>query len=85
MVCRHKKGPWEKQEKKRKEKDQGRWKGGSREGKVLCALNQEFLFLVQEYLGFEATRLGWSICSCVVTRKPCAKEVPETDYFTQQK
>jgi hypothetical protein len=28
----------------RKEKDQGRQEGGSSEGKVLCALNQEFLF-----------------------------------------
>ena len=30
--------------KKRKEKDQGRREGGSREGKVPCALHQEFLF-----------------------------------------
>jgi hypothetical protein len=30
--------------KKRKEKDQGRREGGSPEGKVPCALNQEFLF-----------------------------------------
>jgi hypothetical protein len=30
--------------KKRKEKDQGRREGGSRKGKVLSALNQEFLF-----------------------------------------
>ncbi len=30
--------------KKRKEKDQGRQEGGSREGKVPCVLNQEFLF-----------------------------------------
>jgi hypothetical protein len=74
VVCRHKKGTWEKQEKKRKEKDQGRREGGSCEGKVPCALKHEFLFLVHEYLGFEATRLGWSIGSCVVTRKPCAKE-----------
>jgi hypothetical protein len=28
-----------------------------REGKVPCALNQEFLFLVHEYLGSEAARL----------------------------
>ncbi len=27
-----------------------------REGKVLCVLNQEFLFLVHEYLGLEAAR-----------------------------
>ena len=27
--------------------------GGSREGKVSCALHQEFLFLVHEYLGSE--------------------------------
>ncbi len=28
-----------------------------RKGKVPCALNQEFLFLVHEYLGLEAARL----------------------------
>ncbi len=43
-------------EKKRRRSD---WReGGSSEGKVPCALNQEFLFLVHEYLGFEAARLG---------------------------
>ncbi len=45
-------------EEKRKEKDQGRQEGGSSKGKVPCALNQEFLFLVHEYLGLEAARLG---------------------------
>ncbi len=44
--------------KKRKEKDQGRQEGGSSEGKVPCALHQEFLFLVYEYLGLEKARLG---------------------------
>ena len=44
--------------KKRKEKDQGRREGGSSEGKVPCALNQDFFFLVHEYLGLEAVRLG---------------------------
>ncbi len=73
--------------KKRKEKDQGRREGGSSEGKVPCALHQEFLFLVHEYLVLEAARLGSSIGSYKTwpTRKQCAKEVPETDYFTQQK
>ncbi len=73
--------------KKRKEKDQGRQEGGSSKGKVPCALNQEFPFLVHEYLGFEAACLGRSIGSYETwsTRKQCAKEVPETDYFTQQK
>ncbi len=44
-------------------------------------------FLIHEYLGLEAARLGWSIGSYETrsTRKPCAKEVPETDYFTQRK
>ncbi len=44
--------------KKRKEKDQGRREGGASEGKVLCALHQEFLFLVHEYLGLEVAHLG---------------------------
>ncbi len=37
--------------------------------------------------GSQATRLVWIIGSSIFysTRKPCAKAVPETDYFTQQK
>ncbi len=44
-------------------------------------------FLVHKYWGSEATRLGWSISSYETSsmRKPCAKAVPETDTFTQQK
>ncbi len=78
-------GTWEK--KKRKEKDQGRQEGGSCKGKVPFALHQEILFLIHEYFGLEEARLGWSIGSYETwsTRKPCAKEVPETDYFMQQK
>ncbi len=38
--------------KKRKEKDQGRQEGGSSEGKVPCALNQEFLFFGSRVFGF---------------------------------
>jgi hypothetical protein len=38
--------------KKRKEKDQGRQEGGSSEGKVPCALNQEFLFFGSQVFGF---------------------------------
>jgi hypothetical protein len=52
------KGDVGKSRKEKKRRDQGRREGGSREGKVPCALNQEFLFLVHEYLGFEAARLG---------------------------
>jgi hypothetical protein len=87
LVYRHKKGTWESQEKEKKRKRPRRQEGGSSEGKVPCALHQEFLFLVHEYLGFEAARLGWSIVSYKTwsTRKLCAKEVPETDYITQQK
>ncbi len=72
---------------KRQEKDQGRREGGSSEGKVPCAQSKNSFFLVHEYLGLEAARLGWSIGSYETwsTRKQCAKEVPETDYFTQRK
>jgi hypothetical protein len=58
LVYCHKKGMWKSGEKKRKEKDQGRQEGGSSKGKVPCALNQEFLFFVHEYLGLEAARHG---------------------------
>ncbi len=44
--------------KKRKEKNQGRREGGSSEGKVPCALQQEFLFFVHKYLGLESAHLG---------------------------
>ncbi len=76
-----------KRRKEKKKTNQGRPEGGSCKGKVPCALHQEFLFLVHEYLGLEAVRLDWSIGSYETwsTRKPCAKEVPETDYLTQRK
>ena len=40
--------------KSRKEKDQGRQEGGSSEGKVPCALNQEFLFFGSRVFGFRS-------------------------------
>jgi hypothetical protein len=45
---------------------------------------KNFFFLVHKNLGLEAARLGRSIGSYETwsTRKPCAKEVPETDYLT---
>jgi hypothetical protein len=43
---------------KEKKKNQGRREGGFSKVKVPCALHQEFLFLVHEYLGLEAARLG---------------------------
>jgi hypothetical protein len=55
LVYCHKKGDVRKS---RKEKDQGRREGGSSEGKVPCALNQEFFFFVHKYLGLEVARLG---------------------------
>ncbi len=39
--------------KSRKERDQGRRKGGSSEGDVSFVPNQEFIFLVHEYWGSE--------------------------------
>ncbi len=48
LVYRHKKGG----EKVKKKKDQGRREGGSSEGKVPCALNQEFLFFGSRVFGF---------------------------------
>ncbi len=82
VVCRHKKGTW----KKRKKKDQGRREGGSPEGKVPCALNQEFLFwFTSTWVLRDPSRLKYRLLRDFYTRKPCAKEVPETDYFTQRK
>ncbi len=72
LVCHQKKGGHEKETKKTKEgglspqegdvrnkkrkrpRKARRW---LREGKVPCALNHEFLFLVHEYLGLEAAHL----------------------------
>ncbi len=41
--------------KKRKEKDQGRRESGSSEGKVPCALNQDFLFFGLQVFGFRSS------------------------------
>jgi hypothetical protein len=40
--------------KSRKEKDQGRREGGSSEGNVPCALNQEFVFFGSRVFGFRS-------------------------------
>jgi hypothetical protein len=61
--------------KKRREKDQGRQEGGSRKGKVLCALNQEFLFLVHKYLwlGSGPTRLKYRLLRDLVYKEAMCK------------
>ncbi len=73
--------------KSRKEKDQGRRDGGSSEGKVRCALHQEFLFFGSRVFGFRSgpSRLKYRLLRFFSTRKQCAKEAPEMDYFTQRK
>ncbi len=53
-------GDVRKKKKKRPRKARRWW---IHKGKVPCVLNQEFLFLVHEYLGLEAARLVWSISS----------------------
>ncbi len=77
LVCRQKRGTWE-----RKEEDQGRWsvatrkgreeeeKKKTKEGKKVAPAKARFrvpstknFFLVHEYLGLEAARLVWSIGS----------------------
>jgi hypothetical protein len=72
LVCCHKKGGCEKEKKKTKEGGLSPQEGDMREkkrkkprkarrwlreGKVPCVLNQEFHFLVHEYLVLEAARL----------------------------
>ncbi len=73
--------------KSRKEKDQGRREGGSSEFKVPHSLQQELLFFDSRVFGFRSgpSRFKYRLLRFFSTRKPCAKEVPETDYFTQRK
>jgi hypothetical protein len=81
------KGDVRKSRKKKKKKDQGRQEGGSSKGKVPCALNQEFLFFGSRVFGFRSgpSWLKYRLLHFFSMRKPCAKEVPETDYLTQRK
>jgi hypothetical protein len=52
-------------------------------GQLSRVLNQEFLFFGSRVAVFTNNPShSWAFYS---TRKPCAKAVPETDYFTQQK
>ncbi len=73
--------------KKRKRKRPRKARRWLRKGKVPCVLNQEFLFLVHKYLGSERPILFEVSAPTRLksTRKPCAKEVPEMNYLTQQK
>ncbi len=86
LVYRHKKRAWESWEKKRKRPRKARRLLQRRQGSVWPKPRIPF-FLVHEYWGSEATRLGWSIGSYETwsTRKPCAKAVSETDSSTKQK
>jgi hypothetical protein len=76
-----------KKNKKRKEKDQGGKKVAPAKARFRVPYTKNFFFLVHKYLGLETANLGRSIGSYETwsTRKPCGKEVPETDYLTQQK
>ena len=59
--------------------------GGSREGKVPCAPDQEVLFLVHEYLGSERpiSFEYWLLRDLVYEEAMC-KGSSETDYLTQR-
>jgi hypothetical protein len=78
-------GDVRKRRKEKKKTKEGKKVATQRQGSV-CP-QPRISFLVHKYLGLEAARLGRSISSYETrsTRKPCAKEVPETDYLTQQK
>ncbi len=75
LVYHHKKGTWESHKKKRKEKDQGRQEGGSSEGKVPCALNQEFLFFGSRVFGFGSgpSRLKYRLLRDLVYKEAMAE------------
>ncbi len=84
---RHKKGTWEGQEKEKKRKrprKARRWLQ-RRQGSV--CLTPRIPFFGSRVVGLEAAHLGWSISSykTLSRSKPWSKELPETDYFTQQK
>ncbi len=71
---------------KRKRKRPRKARRWLREGKVPCVLNQDFFFWFTSIrvLG-DPSHLKYWLLRHFYTRKPCAKEIPETDYFTQQK
>ncbi len=72
---------------KEKKKTMEGEKVATAKARFLVPYTKNFFFLVHEYLGLEAARLGRSIGSYKTwsTRKSCVKEVPETDYLTQRK
>jgi hypothetical protein len=71
---------WE-ENRKRPRKEEG----GSSEGNVPCVPNQEFIFFGSRGLGRDPSQLKYRLLRYFFSREPCAKEVPETDYLTQQK
>ncbi len=96
MVCRQKKTkeggllPQEEDVRKRRKEKKKTMEGkkvAPAKARFRVPYSKNFFFLVHEYLGLEAARLGRSVGSYETwsTRKPCAKEVPEMDYLTQQK
>ncbi len=71
---------------KRKRKRPRKARRWLHEGKVSCVLNQEFLFwFTSIWVLRDPSRLKYRLLRHYYTRKPCAKEVLEMDYFTQRK
>jgi hypothetical protein len=60
---------------KRKEKYQGRQEGGSSEGKVPCALNQEFLLFGSQVFGLRSgpSRLKYQLLQDLVYEEAMCK------------
>ncbi len=98
LVCRRKEkekdqGRWsvatrkgrEKKKKKKKKTKEGE-KVAPPKARFRVPSTKKFLFLVHEYLGSERPiSIEVSAPASFFARKPCAKEVPEMDYFTQRK
>ncbi len=85
VVCRHKKGTWKTKKKEKKKTKEGK-KVAPPKARFRVPSTKNFFF-GSRVAGFWETHLGWSIGSYKIlsTRKPCAKEVPATDYLTQRK
>ncbi len=83
VVCRHKKGTLRRFKKRKRSRKARRWLP-RRQGSV-CPQPRNFFF-GSRVLGSERPVLFDVSAPTRLksTRKPCAKEVPETDYLTQQ-
>ncbi len=85
LVYRHKKGTWESQEKEKKRKRPRKARRWLQQRQGSMCPTPSIPFFGSQVFGLRSgpSQLKYRLLHIFSMRKPCAKKVPERDYFTQ--